>query len=165
MRTQSILGKVSAGTHETGFGVAYLVLRFVVGGMYLLTGFAKITTSFSASAYLTAANGPLADWFRSLAGNGFIDHLNAWSLFLLGVALVLGLLVRPAAMLGMVLMTLYYLAHFVQNTTNGYIDEHIVLIAVLGLFAAGGAGHAFGINAVILGNIRKPGAVMKFLFG
>jgi thiosulfate dehydrogenase [quinone] large subunit len=165
MRTQSILGRVSAGTHEASFGVAYLALRFCAGFLFLSAGWAKIGTSWSAATYLAVANGPFSDWFRSLAGNGFVDGLNAWGLFLLGVALLLGFGVRPAAILGMVLMTLYYLAHFVQNTANGFVDEHVLLFALLGLFAAGGAGHAFGINAVILGNLRKPGVITKFLFG
>jgi thiosulfate dehydrogenase [quinone] large subunit len=133
--------------------------------MFLAAGWSKITTDWTAASYLSSANGPLADWFHSLAGSGFIDSVNAWGLFLLGVAILLGLLIRPASILGIVLMTLYYLAHFPQNTTNGLIDEHIILIAVLALFAAGGAGHAFGANAIVLGNLRKPNRVVKFLFG
>lgn len=165
MRTQSILGKISEGAHEPSFGAAYLVLRAVTGAMFLAAGWSKITTDWSAASYLSSANGPLADWFHSLAGSGFIDTVNAWGLFLLGLAILLGLMVRPASILGAVLMALYYLAHFSQNTANGLIDEHIVLIAVLALFAAGGAGHAFGINAIVLGNLRKPNRVVKFLFG
>ncbi len=165
MRTQSILGKISEATHEQSFGVAYLVLRFAVGGMFLATGWSKITSGWSASSYLAVANGPFAEWFRSLAGNGVIDMLNAWGLFFLGVALIVGLLTRPAAMLGILLMTLYYLAHFVDNTARGYIDQHVIYAAILALFAAGGAGHALGLNAIVLGNIRKPNAVVKFLFG
>lgn len=165
MRTQSILGKLSAGTHEASFGAAYLALRALTGAMFFLSGLEKVSTSWSAATYLAASNGPFADVFRSLAGNVLIDGLNAWGQVFLGVALLIGLFTRPAALLGVALMMLYYLAHFVQNTTNGIIDEHVILAAVLALFAAGGAGHAFGINAVILGNLRKPGSIVKFLFG
>lgn len=165
MRTQSILGKVSEGAHEQAFGVAYLALRFVVGVMFFLSGWKKVTSDWSASAYLISANGPFADWFHSLAGNGFIDGLNAWGMLFLGIALILGLCVRPAAILGATLMMLYYLAHFVANTANGLIDEHIILIVVLAMFAAGGAGHAFGLNAVVMGNLRKTNAVTRFIFG
>lgn len=165
MRTQSVLGKVSEGAHERAFGITFLALRFVVGAMFFLSGWKKVTSDWSASAYLLSANGPFADWFHSLAGNGFIDSVNAWGMLLLGIALILGLCVRPAAMLGIVLMTLYYLAHFVANTENGLIDQHIILIAVLAVFAAGGAGHAFGLNAVVTGNLRKTNAVTRFIFG
>ena len=165
MKTQSVLGKVSEGVHERAFGVTYLALRFLVGALFFLSGWKKVTSDWSASAYLLSANGPFADWFHSLAGNGFIDSVNAWGMLLLGVALILGLCVRPAAILGAVLMVLYYLAHFVANTANGLIDQHIILIAILGMFAAGGAGHAFGLNAVVMGNLRKANAVTRFIFG
>jgi thiosulfate dehydrogenase (quinone) large subunit len=165
MRTQSALGKISEGAHERMFGVTYLALRFVVGAMFFLSGWKKITSDWSASSYLLAANGPFADWFHSLAGSGFIDTMNAWGMLFLGIALLLGLCVRPAAILGAVLMMLYYLAHFVANTASGLIDEHIILIVVLAMFAAGGAGHAFGLNAVVMGNLRKPNAVTRFIFG
>ena len=165
MRTQSMLGKISETTHAKSFGVAFVSLRLLFGGLFLTTGWTKITTGWSASAYLAVANGPFAEWFQSMSGNGFIDAINAWGLFLLGVALILGLLVRPAAMLGILLMILYYFAHFVDNTAHGYIDQHVVYGAVLALFAAGGAGHVFGLNSLVLGNIRKPNAIVKFLFG
>ena len=84
---------------------------------------------------------------------------------MLGVALLSGFLIRPAAILGVLLMVLYYFAHFTENTAYGFIDQHIVYATVLALFAAGGAGHAFGLNSIVLDNIRKPKAIMKFLFG
>lgn len=165
MRTQSTLGKIAETTHEKTFGAAYVALRILLGGVYLTAGWAKISTDWSAATYLATAEGPFAEWFRSLAGNGVIDFMNEWGLLCLGIALIVGLCVRPAAILGMLLMVLYYFAHFVSNTKVGYIDEHVIYAAVLALFAAGGAGHAFGLNAIVLGNLRKPNAVVKFLFG
>ncbi|MFA6017908.1 MAG: DoxX family protein [Patescibacteria group bacterium] len=165
MKTQSILGKISAGTHEASFGVAYLVLRFLMGGLFFFSGLVKVTTDWSAESYLLAANGPFADWFHTLAGNGMVDAFNAWGVICIGLAILFGFLVRPAALLGIVLMILYYLAHFALNTADGYINEQTVYAAVLFLFLAGGAGHAYGLNAIILGNLRKPSAVTRFLFG
>lgn len=165
MKTQSILGKISAGTHEASFGFAYLILRFLMGGLFFLSGWAKVTSDWSAESYLLAANGPFSDWFHTIAGSGIVDVLNAWGMMFIGLAIIFGFLVRPASLFGMMLMILYYLAHFVSNTANGYIDEHIVYAAVLALFLAGGAGHAYGLNAIILGNLRKPSAIVRFLFG
>jgi len=165
MRTQSTLGKIAESTHEKSFGMAYIALRILLGGVFLAAGWAKVSTDWSAAAYLATAEGPFSEWFRALAGNGLIDVMNAWGLLFLGIALVIGLLVRPAALLGVVLMVLYYLAHFVSNTAMGYIDEHVIYATVLALFAAGGAGHAFGLNAIVLGNIRKPNSIVTFLFG
>lgn len=160
-----MLGKISVATHDQSFGIAYVALRVLLGGMFLATGWAKISTDWSAATYLSTAEGPFSEWFRSLAGSGMIDVMNEWGLFCLGIALVVGILVRPAAILGMLLMTLYYFAHFVANTKMGYIDQHVIYAATLALFAAGGAGHAFGLNAIVLGNLRKPNAVVRFLFG
>lgn len=165
MKTQSVLGKISEGAHEHAFGAAYLALRFVVGAMFFLSGWKKVTSDWSASSYLLSADGPFSEWFQSLAGNGLVDMLNAWGMLFLGIALLLGLLVRPASILGAVLMVLYYLAHFTSNTKNGFIDDHIILVMVFMVFAAGGAGHALGLNAVVLGNLRKSNAVMRFIFG
>ena len=165
MRTQSTIGKIAAATHAPTFGVTYLILRLAMGVLFLATGWKKIVGDWSAESYLLAANGPFAEWFRSLAGSSVIDLFNAWGLFCLGLALLLGILVRPAAILGVILMTLYYFAHFFENTAGGYVDQHIVYAAALLLFAAGGAGHAFGLNAIVLGNIRKPNRIVRWLFG
>jgi len=165
MRTQSTLGKISGVTHEQSFGVAYIAMRLALGGLFLMTGWTKITSGWSAASYLAVSTGPFAEWFKAMAGIGAIDVMNEWGLFLLGVALILGFLVRPAAMLGVLLMVLYYFAHFIENTAHGFIDEHIIYSTALALFAAGGAGHAFGLNSIVLGNIRKPNAIVKFLFG
>lgn len=165
MRTQSTLGKISGITHEQSFGVAYIAMRLALGGLFLTSGWSKITTGWSAASYLAVSTGPFAEWFQALAGSNAIDALNAWGLFLLGIALLSGFLIRPAAILGVLLMVLYYFAHFTENTAYGFIDQHIVYATVLALFAAGGAGHAFGLNSIVLDNIRKPKAIMKFLFG
>jgi len=165
MRTQSSLGKISESAHSRSFGFAYVGLRLVMGALFLMTGWAKIGTGWSAASYLAVATGPFAEWFRSLAGNTVVDLSNAWGLFLLGVALILGFCVRPAALLGMVLMTLYYLAAFVANTAHGYVDEHVVYFFVLALFSAGGAGHVFGLNGIVLGNLRRTNGLIRFLLG
>ena len=60
MRTQSTLGKISETTHEQSFGVAYVALRVLLGGMFVTTGWAKISTGWSAATYLAAADGPFS---------------------------------------------------------------------------------------------------------
>lgn len=164
MRTQSTLGKIASGANEAWLGNAILLLRLVMGVLFFSAGWSKVTTDWSAEWFLREASGPFALWFQSLAGNWVVDVLNAWGLLLLGVALILGVLVRPASLAGALLMTLYYVAAFTENTAHGYVDEHIVYIAILLLFAAGGVGHAFGINAIVLGNLHKPNRVLRWLF-
>jgi thiosulfate dehydrogenase [quinone] large subunit len=164
MRTETLTDRLIKASHAPLFGVVFVVLRVVVGLEFLLAGIAKFG-GWSAANYLETADGPFAAWFQSLAGSGVIDGLNAWGLTLIGLALIVGLLVRPASMFGIVLMVLYYLAHFTSNTANGYIESHIILIAVFLLFVAGGAGHIFGLNSLVANAMRKPNAFVKFLIG
>ncbi len=164
MRTETLFDRLGRATNTSAFGIAFVLLRVAFGVMFLLSGISKFG-DWSASAYLSASTGPFAAWFQSLAGNGFVDALNAWGMLLIGSALLLGLLVRPAAVGGMVLMALYYFAHFTESTMNGYVDTHVVYALVFFLFAAGGAGHAFGLNAIAMRSLRRPNAFAKFMLG
>lgn len=164
MRTETLFDQFTRATHPPTFGVSITLLRIVFGALFLFSGIAKFG-DWSASAYLLQASGPFATWFQSLAGNVFVDALNAWGMVAIGIAFILGLLVRPAALGGALLMVLYYLAQFVENTAHGYIDQHVVYALVFVLFAAGGAGHAFGVNALAIRLFRRPNAFLRFIFG
>ena len=138
------------GSYQGVMGGAVLLLRLVMGFLFFFAGWSKLTTDgWSAAGFLQHATGPFASWFQSLAGNGFVDGLNMWGLTLIGVALLLGLLVRTASFFGIVLMILYYLADFVGNTAHGYMDEHMVYSSILLLFLAGGFGHVWGLDALV----------------
>ena len=156
---------MASATNEKMFGGALLVLRLALGWQFLASGFGKLTSDWTAEMYLSASAGPFAEWFQSLAGNGLVDGLNAWGQLLIGLALLTGLLVRPASIAGFLMMVLYYLAGFVDNTAHGLIEDHIIYALVFALFASGGAGHIFGLNSIVLSNIRRPSAVLRFLFG
>lgn len=164
MRTETLFDRMSRATHAGMFGIAFVALRVVLGLQFFLSGFDKLS-DWSASAYLVKASGPFASWFQAMAGNPLVDALNAWGMLLIGVALLLGLFVRPAALAGALLMLLFYFASFAENTAHGYIDMHIVYLLVLLLFAAGGAGHAFGVNAFALRTLRRPNAFARFVLG
>lgn len=163
MRTETLFDRLTRASNTKMFGVTFVLLRLAVGAEFFFAGLAKIGSDWTAAGYLASADGPFAAWFQSLAGSSAVDALNAWGLTLIGVALILGVLVRPASLAGMVLMTLYYFAHFSENTAHGYIDTHIVHILLLALFAAGGAGHAFGLNGPLMQTLRRPNAVARFL--
>ncbi|NQV89846.1 DoxX family protein [Candidatus Uhrbacteria bacterium] len=131
-----------------GWGV--VLLRIVIGFLFFYAGWSKLVSpDWSAAGYLANATGPFASWFQSLAGNGFIDFLNMWGLTLIGVALIIGLLVRTASAFGIVIMVLYYFADLVGNTAHGFIDEHVVYATVLLLFILGGFGHVWGVDSII----------------
>ncbi|HCC83336.1 TPA: hypothetical protein DEP96_00640 [Candidatus Uhrbacteria bacterium] len=164
MRTEAMTDRLMKVTHLPVFGVGFVALRIAIGLEFFWAGVSKFG-GWSAAGYLQSADGPLANFFHSLAGSGVVDALNMWGLLLIGAALILGLLVRPASIFGMLLMALYYLAHFTGNTANGYIETHIIQIAALLMFSAGGAGHIFGLNGLVANMMRKPCKVAKFLLG
>jgi len=143
--------------HATNHGFfvsALFLLRLALGGLFLWSGWSKIMTpDWSASSFLTHATGPFASWFQSLAGNPVVDALNMYGMFAIGIALLLGFLVRPAALAGVVLMILYYFANFDQNTAHGFLEEHLIYTCVFLVFSAGGMGNVWGLNGFIA---RQP---------
>lgn len=165
MRMETFTERLLRAGQPQLFGWGFVLLRIALGLLYLNAGVTKFGGDWSAEGFLQHASGPLSTWFVSLAGNPVVDAMNAWGLTFLGLALIFGFAVRPAAIAGIVLMVLYYLADFTGNTAHGYIDEHIIYALVLALFATGGAGHIFGLNGLALASLRRPHGIVKFLLG
>ena len=157
----------SHATHKGWFiGIAFF-LRLTLGWLFLSAGWTKLSAgTWSAGAFLTASTGPFATWFQSMAGNPFVDMLNVYGQICIGIALIVGLFVRPAAFFGFILMILYYFAQFEQNTLHGIVDEHIVYALVFLLVFVGGFGYVWGIDGLIG---RQPSlqkkAWSRWLFG
>ena len=146
------------------FGISFIALRGVLGLQFLFAGLAKFG-DWSAAGYLSNASGPFTDFFLSLAGLGWVDGLNRWGLLLIGVALLLGLAMRPASFFGAILMVLYYISDFEGNTVYGLIDSHIVYALIFVLFMAGGAGHILGLDGLIRRLFHRKDIWADWLFG
>lgn len=164
MRAQTSFERLAGTTCQQWLPYSLFVLRLAVGVEFLMAGWAKMG-DWSAAGYLAGATGPLAGWFQSMAGNPLVDFLNVWGLTLIGVAMILGLLVRPAAAAGAVMMILYYLADFEGNTAHGFIDQHIILALIFVVFLAGGIGHVIGLDGLVKEHFRKAGRLTNILFG
>jgi thiosulfate dehydrogenase [quinone] large subunit len=113
----SAAARDSTGMHEYGrFQLTALVgLRMLVGWHFMYEGLAKISNSFWTSAgYLEQSQGWFEKQFLSLATNPgaltVVDYLNQWGLLLVGLALLVGAFARPAALAGVLMLLLYYLA-------------------------------------------------------
>jgi uncharacterized membrane protein YphA (DoxX/SURF4 family) len=92
------------------------LLRILVGWHFLYEGLTKLLdSSWSSAGYLAGSNGLLGGFFRWLVSNetmmAVTDQLNIWGLILIGLSLMLGVLIRPAAIGGMVLLAFYYMAY------------------------------------------------------
>jgi uncharacterized membrane protein YphA (DoxX/SURF4 family) len=92
------------------------LLRIVVGWHFLYEGLTKLLNpGWTSAGYLKSSTGLFAGFFQWLASQeeliGLVDILNVWGLLAIGLALMLGVFVRPAAAGGMVLLASYYLAY------------------------------------------------------
>lgn len=92
------------------------LLRVVIGWHFLYEGLAKLLDrNWSAASFLDLSRWVLAPLLRWAAAEpsamAVIDTANVWALIVVGGCLMAGLFTRIAAVGGMALLALYYLAH------------------------------------------------------
>ncbi len=109
--------------------------------------------SWSAKGFLLSAKTFPAfyAWFAEPMNTWWVDPLNSWGITLVGVALLLGIAVRPACLAGAMLMILYYFPHNVFPTVpHGFIvEEHIIYAAAFLLIALLPSAQQFGLGSII----------------
>ena len=121
---------------------AMTVLRMLVGWHFLYEGLYKLVQpgGWSAEGYLRTSQWFAAPVFHEIAATPWllkaVDLLNMWGLTAIGLALIVGLLVRPAAAAGFVLLLFYYVAQppFLAPSADGHflwIDRNVVEAAAL----------------------------------
>lgn len=93
----------------------------------------------------SAAKGPFAGIYHSLAGNAVIDVLFMAALLGIGVALILGIGMWVAAAAGALLTVLMWSA-VLPPASNPFMDDHLVYAAVLVVLALLGAGSTLGFG-------------------
>lgn len=90
---------------------------------------ASPTSGFLANA----TQGPFADFFQGLTGQGWVDWLFMAGLLGIGLAFLLNKYIKFTSIAGAILMLLMYLAALPPQN-NPLIDEHIIYILVFLLF-------------------------------
>ncbi len=123
-----------------------------MGWMMFYAGITKVLNpAWSAEGYLKSAK-TFTAFYAWLASPGMLpitNFVNEWGLTLLGVSLILGVFVRLSSICGAVLMLLYYfpILEFPYIGANSFlVDQHIIYISVLLLFAAFRAGRVWGLE-------------------
>jgi len=141
----------------------FTLLNMVVGWHLLYEGVAKILDpSWTSASYLVNAQGPLAGLFQSLAESAtllqVIDILNMAGLTLIGFCIMTGLLTRLAAVAGVLLIGLYYLANPpIMATQVGYaseghylfVNKNVIEIAILLLIAVIPSAWYYGLGKLL----------------
>jgi len=95
----------------------------------------------------SAAKGPFSGFYHALAGNGVVDVLFMAALLGLGVALILGIGLRLAAVAGALLTVMMWSA-VLPPASNPFMDDHLVYAGVLILLALLAAGDTLGLGRV-----------------
>ncbi|PSP77346.1 DoxX family protein [Halobacteriales archaeon QS_1_68_20] len=139
-----------------GVGYALLALRLVMGWTFFYAGITKVLDpAWTAEGFLLHAipeGNPFGGVWATMASDWLwlIDPLNAWGLTLVGLALLVGALVRWAALWGAVIMAFYWAANLPLE--NGLvIDSHVVYALLLFGLGALGAGHVLGLDGYLEG--------------
>src|SRR3989338_5112157 len=132
--------------------LSFFLLRAGMGWLMLYAGVTKIIDpTWSAAGYLGGAKTlpGFYQWLLQPSILPIVNFANEWGLPLLGISLILGVFVRLSSLLGAALMLLYYfpILDFPYPSPNSYIvDQHVIFIFVLALFAAMRAGRIWGLE-------------------
>lgn len=131
-----------------------LVLRLIMAWTFLYAASQQVfVPGWTAARFLNNTK-TLHDLFAPLASPGLapiVTFLVSYGHLLIGLCLLVGLMVRVSAGLGIVLMVLYWLGQmdfpYIIDRTNYVIDFHIVYAVVLVYLIGNRAGHVAGLDA------------------
>ena len=138
-----------------------VVLRLTIGWHFLYEGVVKLFNPYwTSKAYLLSAEGIFQPFFVWLAGDsmiGMTDFLNLTVILVVGMALMLGSLTRIAAIAGIVLLVLFYLAHpplhgmSASSPVGNYwiVNNNLIEIAGLLVVYLFPTGRYFGLDYLI----------------
>jgi thiosulfate dehydrogenase [quinone] large subunit len=95
---------------------ALVGLRLLIGWHFLYEGVVKLLNpNWSSMGYLMGSQGFLKGLFQGVATTpamvSMADFVTIWAMIAIGVALIFGFLVKPAAFLGIFFLALFYLAY------------------------------------------------------
>lgn len=142
---------------------ALVLLRLAVGWHFFYEGMVKVLTpSWTSKAYLLDSGGFAKPFFEWIAQNPTLlsinDSVNAWVLALVGFFLIVGFLVRPAALAGMILLGLYYLSHpafpgieylFPSDGSYFVINKTLIELLAMAVIFAFPTAHIMGLERLI----------------
>jgi thiosulfate dehydrogenase (quinone) large subunit len=135
----AFLDKAFALGHETGVDPKTGVTDYLGPAAWIHGG--SPTQGFLGNA----VKGPLADFYSNLAGNVVVDWLFMVGLLGIGLALMLGIGMRIAAVSGALMLVMMWSA-VLPPANNLFMDDHLVYALVLILLTLIGAGRTGGFG-------------------
>jgi thiosulfate dehydrogenase [quinone] large subunit len=95
--------------------------------------------------FLSHSAGPFSGIYQDIAGAGVVNVLFMVGLLAIGLALLLGIAMRPACIAGATMLMLMWSASLPPEN-NLFMDDHIIYALVLIGLAAVGAGKTIGLG-------------------
>ncbi|WP_420601181.1 DoxX family membrane protein [Flagellimonas sp.] len=148
--------------HDRRVKISITLLRIFIGWHFLYEGIVKLyNPEWTSFGYLASAQGPFKSIFHALTSPAIIDWvdtLNVTALLVVGITFILGIFEKKGALIGIGLLSLYYLAHpslpGVQqiNVEGNYwlVNKNLIELVACILIYNYPTAHFFG-----LGHFRK----------
>jgi len=126
----------------------FVILRIAIGWHFLYEGLNKvINPGWSSYDYLASAGWLFADIFHWMAETptvlATIDFINVWGQIFIGLGLMLGVFTQFACIGGIVLLSLYYIAH---PPAYSIVNTNLLELLALGILAVVPTGKIIGIE-------------------
>ncbi len=92
-------------------------LRVLIGWHFLYEGLVKLYApgEWTSEFFLLNSVGPFSSVLKSMAANHtvlyWVDQANMWGLIIIGICLFVGVFARPAKIMGILLLFLYYISY------------------------------------------------------
>ena len=95
-----------------------------------------------------ATKGPFAEFYSGLAGNVVVDWMFMLGLLAIGLPLVLGIGVRVAASIGVIMLAMMYTAGFMPPEHNPFVDDHVMYAIVMVILVVTAPGAYLGLGGL-----------------
>ncbi len=147
---------------------ALILLRVIIGWHFLYEGMAKLFNPYwSSASYLVEANWLFSRFFNQIIASPswlkVVDMLNIWGQIAIGLGLIVGFLVTPACVAGVVLLALYYVANpplvglkssIPVEGSYLVINKNLVEMAALLVLSLFPTGRVAGIDRLVFGSMK-----------
>lgn len=94
--------------------------------------------------------------------DGWLAHALPWMCLVLGVLLILGMLVRPASFLSLLIAMLMYVWFYDPSMI---FNQTAIMIILFLFFLSGGVGHVIGLDYVLYHYAKEKTWITRLLVG